>query len=295
MSFRVVPRSDVPSAEWDAWVGVHPCGELWHLHYMQDVLAKRTQHEDRSFAVIDQRGELRGLMPLQHRRSGCLARVLGLSELSSLGGALIELSSPRQLREVQDVVTQGVRDAIEDSRSIRVHAELGVHLADLEPRAPTAVNPLVYLGFECGQKFSWVLDLRKSMEDLRRGYVKSARQELRKVEDTALAVREAGGGRDLEAYYSLHLDTYRRTKAMPHPFEYIEAIFPVRPARSQHDPLRRGRGSRRVCPQHGTLQRGLAVLDGGLRERCPRRGEPAPVRPSDRRGAIEIRSRVRLW
>ena len=38
-------------------------------------------------------------------------------------------------------------------------------------------------------------------------------------------MREAAGTKDLDIYYKLHLETYHRTGARPHPFDYFQAIF----------------------------------------------------------------------
>jgi lipid II:glycine glycyltransferase (peptidoglycan interpeptide bridge formation enzyme) len=48
---------------------------------------------------------------------------------------------------------------------------------------------------------------------------------LRKASQFDIRLREAAGPKDIDIYYRLHLETYSRTAAKPHPLEYFQAIF----------------------------------------------------------------------
>jgi len=72
---------------------------------------------------------------------------------------------------------------------------------------------------------TWILDLSRSADDLWRNMEGRARTAVRKAEKSGVIVRSADREGDLDIYYALHTETYRRTGVPPHPKAYFEAIW----------------------------------------------------------------------
>jgi len=86
------------------------------------------------------------------------------------------------------------------------------------------VNPLLDMGCENTLTQTWVVDLRGGADSVWGRMEGRARTAVRKAEKTGVTVREATPG-DLQTYYHLHQETYRRTGATPHAKEYFAMIW----------------------------------------------------------------------
>ncbi len=89
------------------------------------------------------------------------------------------------------------------------------------------VNPLIFFGYKNTISQAYVIDLSQSEEDIFRGYVQTTRNLINRTQkDTGIVIVEAKATQeDLDKYYELHVETYKRTGVTPHPKEYFEKIF----------------------------------------------------------------------
>jgi lipid II:glycine glycyltransferase (peptidoglycan interpeptide bridge formation enzyme) len=87
------------------------------------------------------------------------------------------------------------------------------------------VNPLLELGCENTLSQTWVIDIRREKAALWNDFEGRARTAIRKAEKRGVTVRLADQPGDLDQYYNLHCETYRRTGVSPHPRAYFEAIW----------------------------------------------------------------------
>jgi lipid II:glycine glycyltransferase (peptidoglycan interpeptide bridge formation enzyme) len=83
----------------------------------------------------------------------------------------------------------------------------------------------VELGFENTLTQTWIVDLRGGRDAVWGGLRDRARGEIRKAERAGVTVRKADAPGDVDRYHSLHVETYRRTGATPHPLAYFERIW----------------------------------------------------------------------
>jgi lipid II:glycine glycyltransferase (peptidoglycan interpeptide bridge formation enzyme) len=88
----------------------------------------------------------------------------------------------------------------------------------------THLNPLLEMGCDNTLSQTWILDLRIGCEAVWKGMEGRARTAMRKAEKAGVTVREACPD-DLDVYYRLHQENYRRTGASPHPKNYFRAIW----------------------------------------------------------------------
>jgi lipid II:glycine glycyltransferase (peptidoglycan interpeptide bridge formation enzyme) len=72
---------------------------------------------------------------------------------------------------------------------------------------------------------AWVADLRTSKDEHWKKIGKGARSSISKAQKSAVTTRIAQGDEDLDRYYQIHCETYRRTGEAPQPREYFEGIW----------------------------------------------------------------------
>jgi lipid II:glycine glycyltransferase (peptidoglycan interpeptide bridge formation enzyme) len=118
-----------------------------------------------------------------------------------------------------------LRHLLAKENAIVAEAQIAPLTPSLVHSRNSKVNPLIVLDFDNTQAETWMVDLSSAPDEIRRKYSELTRRELRKAARSDITLREASGTRDLEAYYRLHLETYSRTGATPHPIEYFQAIF----------------------------------------------------------------------
>ena len=89
------------------------------------------------------------------------------------------------------------------------------------------VNPMVFYGYKNKVSQAYVIDLAQGEEDIFKGYVQTTRNLINRCKkDESIRIVEAKPTQeDLDKYYSLHVETYNRTGAVPHPKSYFEKIF----------------------------------------------------------------------
>jgi hypothetical protein len=223
--FFTVPRTDVPPAEWDAFVDASDEAWLWHRHAMQDALATWPGKHDLSFAVRQSAdGPLVAVMPLQALETPRLRRI-PFVRLDSLGGVAVAggLADRRQ-RAVLGAVMDEVLVRAAERRTTRIDIALSPLAPAYRGERCPRVNPLLALGLTNTLTQTWIVDLRRGADDVWRGMKERARRSVRKAEQAGLIVRDATAA-DLDAYYRLHVENYARTGATAHPRAYFEAIW----------------------------------------------------------------------
>jgi hypothetical protein len=223
---RVVPRRELGRERWDALAAESEDAWLWHVDALADALATWRGAIDRSFALVSPAGDPEVLMPLTSFAQTRARGVIHFAHLLSLGGPAVATTAGD--RERDSLRTQAVELAIEAGRGCGA-VTLDVTLSPLAPalrgdRHPR-VSPLTVLGLENTQTQTWIVDLRGGRDTVWQGMRDRARGEVRKAERLGVVVRPAVAEGDLDVYYALHLETYGRTGATPHPRAYFERIW----------------------------------------------------------------------
>lgn len=226
MGFIISRRDEVGQAAWDAFADATDEAWLWHRFDMQTALATWPGRSDRSFAVMDaHQGALLALVPV-HLTQNTRARLITLKTLNSLGGPACANGLPEKVRRG---LQQSLRDYL--VALARQCGAMDVNLA-LAPLAPAyrgdrcpRVNPLLHFGCDNTLTQTYIIDLRRSEEELWQGLFASCRNQIRKAETEGYTIREADSIADIERYYEMHLETYGRTGATPHPFAYFQQIW----------------------------------------------------------------------
>ena len=89
------------------------------------------------------------------------------------------------------------------------------------------INPMIYYGYRNRISQSYIIDLANDEESIFGAYSQTTRNLISKcMKDESLSIVEAESTeKDLDLYYGLHVETYNRTGANPHPKSYFEQIF----------------------------------------------------------------------
>lgn len=218
-----VERAACRPADWDAAAACSDGGWLWHRHDYIGALATWPGRRDDSFALRAEDGAIAAIVPLHVvdlRVRGVLVGRLA----DSVGGPAVSGAIPAGQRDVwyaRAIATMRAR-----AKAART-LWLDVRLPTLSPQTVPDANPpaLADHGFVERSGQAYIVDLAEG-DDARWNHLeKRVRTSVRKAERLGVTVRETTGAADLDAYYALHLETYRRTRATPHPRAYFEAIW----------------------------------------------------------------------
>jgi hypothetical protein len=175
---------------------------------------------------VDDSGKIVAIVPLHQIEYSSFRGFSKARRFQSTGGPAI---SPDVHGTARAGVVEGLVAAIDDLMNRQGVSSIHARIAALTPAGLASPgwtpSPLWSYGFEDCSEATWIVDLHRSEDDIRAGYSQLTRRELRKAEGRGGEIREARGSRDLEAYYSLHVETYTRSGIQPHPFEYFRIIF----------------------------------------------------------------------
>ena len=221
----LVPRKDVDRDDWNGFVDRSDAAWLWHRQELIDALLTWPGSSDASVAAIRTGGAVVAVIPLLGWRRPAKG-IVKFVDLESFGAPAL---APDLGRKERRAVVAAI-----DEHFVRTAAECRAVQLDLliPPLAPAycgerapRVNPLLELGFENTLTQTWMVDLRHSEKDLQARYSETTRQEVRKAADAGVTIRPAEGPGDLDTYYGLHVQTYKRTGAKAHPKNYFETVF----------------------------------------------------------------------
>lgn len=223
--FQFRPRTEIDRARWNAFADANDETWFWHRAEFIDANAWHGSR-DVSFGVFDHYGSLLAIMPLYLVSRPRFARRATPLYLFSQGGpAIIDRHGSNSRQKLVGALESRLRELIEEYGAQCTEAWVSPLAPFLHGPAAPRANPLYHFGFEDTSVATWMLDLSLPVEEIRRNYSETTRQILKKANRDSFTIREAHGGRDLETYYELHLETIRRKESVPESFDFFEAIF----------------------------------------------------------------------
>lgn len=223
--FRIVQRKDLGRANWDAFADASDEAWLWHRYDLQEALETWPGSTDESFAVTDaESGETLALVPVR-RITRRLASVFPLYVLESLGGVAVRNGvGDRRYRTILKLATTTLAGKSRGGICLETRVALPAMAPAWRGENCPRVNPVLDMGCENTLTQTWVVDLRDGVDAAWNQMEGRARTAVRKAEKAGVTVRAATAG-DLETYYRLHKETYRRTGATPHAEAYFAMIW----------------------------------------------------------------------
>ncbi|MDH3469671.1 MAG: peptidoglycan bridge formation glycyltransferase FemA/FemB family protein, partial [Gammaproteobacteria bacterium] len=226
-NFEIATRSEVGRNAWDKLVDESNEAWLWHRFAFQDALATWPHRVDTSFAIVDpvSQDSLLAVVPMQSIGRK-ISHTAGIAHLSSLGGvACVNDLSRKQRKAILDLARSFMLTLASKFNAIDIDITLSPLAPAFRGSLCPRINPLLALSASNTLTQTWVVDLAGDVNDLWRNMEGRARTAVRKAEKSGVTVRPANRDGDLDIYYALHTETYRRTGVPPHPRAYFEAIW----------------------------------------------------------------------
>lgn len=224
---RIVPIEEAGQRKWDDFVS--SCDQAWFLHLYDVIKAKNMwpRHRNDSFAVVEETGRIGAIFPMHHI-SGTRKKIIPYHMLNSLGGMAVrnEYAGTKQEDKIWDFCKDHISQTHKSTGTAQIEIWLNAMIPSLRGEKCPRVNPLVMRGMDNILTQTWVVDLRKSEDELRAAMAKGFRESLKKSENANLQIREAAPSQDdLNNYYKLHADTCTRSKIDPHPIAYFRHVW----------------------------------------------------------------------
>lgn len=225
--FKIISRVDVGKENWDSFVDSSDEAWLLHLYDLQNALSTWSVRSDISFAIADDNSGkgIVAVVPL-HLIEGQLFKFLSYNILDSPGGpACSNVLSKKHKKRVLEYIS---RILIEYANRYNAR-EINLSLSPMAPiyrgdRCPR-VNPLLKMGFENTLTQTWIIKIGLGKDAIWNKMEGRARTAIRKAEKFDIKIRLADKTGDIDKYYQLHCETYRRNNIKPHPKAYFESIF----------------------------------------------------------------------
>lgn len=223
-SLRLVRLDDGGERRWERFVANHPDGLIYQHPDWLRVLTREYRGEVISLGCEDERGELRGVMPLLRTRGLPLA-----------GGP----RTGKRLSSLPRTPVAGPLASDDAASGALIRAALELVREDpgtrLEIKAPSPLSDRVVTGLRSAPwRISYSLDLPTDPEALRFGDSRNhgrIRWALNKAQKLGVAVRPAESLDDLRRWYTVHLETMRWHAVPPRPFRLFAAMWEIlRPA-----------------------------------------------------------------
>jgi hypothetical protein len=197
---------------WDAFVGAHPRGTVYHLSAWAEILRRSYRFLPQYLVLEGSGGELTGILPLVYRSGPISGPRLNSLPLVRWAGPLAGTT------EEEAALIEAACELVRGGRPRRLHVRARVDgyqrlLPELSVESEFPV---------------WELVLPDSLDGMReqlkgkRG--SDVRRNVRKAESAGVVVREARDRSDLRRFYRLYLKTMRRHSDPPRTLRQFEVL-----------------------------------------------------------------------
>ncbi len=220
-AITVLERAPSLESAWNALVRASAEGWAWGLYAWQDVVCgyARLGTVDRGFALA-QDGRLVAVMPLHHVPA---ERRLSSSGFGIAGPMLAPDLGGRRRRKILGLVFDRVRAIAADLECETVNVGWSPVCSTCLQNV-RGVNPFLEYGLEDISAVTRVIDLSVGEDRLWAGLSSDARQKIKQARARGYVARRVSWSESLDAYVTMHGETYRRTGAAPHDTGYFEGI-----------------------------------------------------------------------
>jgi hypothetical protein len=197
------------------FTSLHERAYLHHSLAFTDVLIKLDNSENSSLLILDKSSNLIGVMPQVTKTRKLANRIRNPFGFKgnfsrSLGGLLL-LEAYSDYNAIHGLIASSA-----SKKTFFSEISIDYCLSSLDLLSGKGLFNLSEMS---------VIDLTQPTTDLWRNMREGHRQTIKKaIRENQLSFR-LGNLNDLPKYYELHIETYRRNKITPHPFEYFKSIF----------------------------------------------------------------------
>ncbi len=208
MNFSVCPAGRIPPG-WDRFVRSRPDAHVWHLSGWLRTVHRTYGHPGFGLCA-EEKGQIRGVLPLVHLNSPILGNHLISTPFADGGGPLAESGE----------ILQGLTTAAVDLARRR-----GAGLVELRSFSPLpALSPSRPMESAAADKARMILDLPPSAGELMAGFKSKLRSQIRRPVKSGVTAR-TGGRELLRDFYGVFAENMRDLHSPVHSIRMIEQIL----------------------------------------------------------------------
>lgn len=204
---------------WNAFVGRHPLGTIYHLSYWKDILERSFRHIRGKIIAVRAKGRIVGGLPVYLVRSLVTGKRLVSAPFALVCDPLATADADMA------VIIETIRDLYHSSRSGYI---------EVRSAAPQSLFPKA--GFADSKAYrihNLVLD--KPPEKLLASFHKNAVRSLRRALKSNIELKHARTEGDLAVFYRMLMDSRTRMGLPPIPYRFFKAMWEVLKPRGQID------------------------------------------------------------
>ncbi|KKP29209.1 MAG: hypothetical protein UR15_C0020G0004 [Parcubacteria group bacterium GW2011_GWA2_31_28] len=226
---KIISINEKYKKDWDNIVYNSDDAWLFHLYDWNTLVnANVWKYKQLSFLIQDQNNII-GICPLflKEYKKFRFLRIKVLSNgFGPSGLALDNKLNQIQKNNAQDIILK----YISNINKIYAIDKLEISLSPLALKNfyyyKNNLNPIKQFGLDDISTKTYLINLQnKSNDDLWNNMEKRSRTAIRKAKKNNISIKQIHTLYDLKEYYKLHCETYKRTKAKPHPFSYFKIIY----------------------------------------------------------------------
>lgn len=222
--------NNIGKEKWDKFIKENSMGYAYHLWDMMQIERREDGTLPISFAILDKKTDEIVLCI-------CLQVLVGHSkdnpsqEMSSMGsrwGLVVKDNlTPKQLRKVQEHFKQTIDGFIKELNIQSFFVTMAPNSEALGPDHCPLVNPLIFFGFAPLVRYTYIVDLSPSEEQLFKNCEQTTRQAIRKhLESGNYEIVEPELNDNwFDLYYNMCDITYKRTHGQTLSVNYLKNIF----------------------------------------------------------------------
>lgn len=228
---RIVPLTEEHKEEWDKIVYESDDAWLFNLYAWIEVQESVWGWKSYSFLISDN-NRIIGICPLMLCNSKFKKYGITFARFKRLTTAW-GTAEPAFIKGIEEKYRETLLKIIFDYIN-DLSVKLGVSFFDMSlsplagknlPDRMSRVNPYVFYGLEDISTYVYLIDISPELEDLYSGMSHAFRKNIKKAQEAGVSVGKMENQKEMDEYYKVHLETYNRTGATPHPPVYFELIW----------------------------------------------------------------------
>ncbi|MEK9147653.1 MAG: peptidoglycan bridge formation glycyltransferase FemA/FemB family protein [Patescibacteria group bacterium] len=225
---KIIPINEKYKKDWDNIVYNSDDAWLFHLYDWNTLINENVwQYKQLSF-LIQFQNKIVGICPLFFKKQSKL-KLLSTNILSNgfgpSGLALDNKLNKIQRNKAQDIILKHISSIAKNYKIDKLEISLPPLAFKNFYYYKNNLNPIKQWGLNDISTKTYLINLQnKSNDDLWSNMEKRSRTAIRKAKKHNITIIKASALDDLKKYYNLHLQTYKRTGAKPHPFSYFKII-----------------------------------------------------------------------
>ncbi|MHA1427548.1 MAG: lipid II:glycine glycyltransferase FemX [Candidatus Helarchaeota archaeon] len=217
---KFLQLTDDLSSKWDQIVYNSDDAWLFHLSDWLKLTEQIWGFKSKSF-LVEHNGEFIAIFPLQIDKNNRMLK----SIFMGTGGASVQNGLAPTFRKKILKKMYKKAEQIAEKHNISTIEIYIPPLSKHSLRNRWGVNPLIHYFYLDVSTHTWITDLSPSEDKIYANLTKDARRSINFAKNAGYRIEELKTLDEIDDYYEVHCETYKRTGVKPHPKTYFEGIF----------------------------------------------------------------------